>query len=69
MKNLKLTRKQFKEIEAGEQVEVEICGFPAYCVASGEGDFVTPNGVLFEINIYTLTPYQLKINGYKQFIE
>ena len=66
MKNLKLTKKQFAQIEAGEQIEITLGGFPAYAVADNGGDFVTPNGTIFDINFYAPNCSTLLINGESQ---
>lgn len=66
MKNLKLTKKQFAEIESGETIELTLGGFPAYAVATCIGDFVTPNGTIFEVNFYAPNCMTLLINGESQ---
>lgn len=66
MKNLHLTKTQFARIEAGEQIEFLLGGFPAYAVANEYGDFVTPNGYCFEVNFYAPNCETLLINGEKQ---
>lgn len=66
MKNLRLTKKQFKKIEEGEQIVILIGGFEGYCVKDEYGDFHTPSGVRFAINFYAPTYYDLTINGEDQ---
>ena len=66
MKNLRLTKKQFKQIEEGVQIDIILGGFEAYCVKDDYGDFHTPSGVRFEVNFYAPTHYDLTINGEDQ---
>ena len=63
MKNIKLSKLQFEQIEAGIQIDIEIGGFLAYCIQNDYGDFETPNGVGFDVNFYALNMYDLTING------
>ena len=69
MKNVRITKKQFALIEAGETVELTIGGFPAYASLDQCGEFVTPNGYLFEINFYAPNAYTLLVNGESQVSE
>lgn len=64
--NLHLTKDQFARIEAGEQIDFLLGGFPAYAVACSYGDFATPNGYRFEVNFYAPNCETLTINGKKQ---
>lgn len=66
MKNLRLTKKQFKQIEECYQLIITLGGFPAYCIRDAYGDFRTPSGVRFSVNFYAPSYYDLKINGEKQ---
>ena len=66
MKNLHLTKNQFKLIEEGVQVDVLLGGFPAYCIINEYGDFHTPSGVRFEVNFYAPNSFTLLINGKDQ---
>ena len=63
MKNLRLTKKQFEQIEAGIQIDVCLGGFEAYCIANEYGCFHTPSGVNFDVNFYAPNEYDLTING------
>lgn len=66
MKNLRLTKAQFKLIEEGVQIDILLGGFPAYCIKNDYGDFHTPTGTRFEVNFYAPNNLTLTINGKEQ---
>lgn len=66
MKNLRLSKAEFRQIEEGVQIDVLLGGFPAYCVKNEYGEFHTPSGVRFDVNFYALCNLTLTINGEDQ---
>lgn len=66
MKNLHLTKRQMKDIEEGIQIDVWLGGFLAYCIKEEYGDFKTDSGCRFAVCFYSLSCYDLTINGQEQ---
>ena len=63
MKEIYLSKAEFDQIDAGIQIDFYRFGFSFYAVAGEYGDWVTPNGTRFSVNLYAPTNYDLTIRS------
>ena len=67
MKNVTIKKSEFDELDAGNNIELTIAGFPAFAEPTQYGEFKTPKGTHFYIGFYNPPSDFLKINGKEQY--